>query len=287
MATRGTEALTIRAMDLDALHLAIDWAAEEGWNPGLFDAQSFYRADPQGFLMAYLGDEPIASISAVKYPEGFGFIGFYIVKPEHRGKGYGLALWQAGMAYLNDCNIGLDGVVEQQANYQKSGFALAYANIRFQGQAPLKAPDADTEIKPISAFNQAEVLAYDKACFGSSREGFLSAWLAQEKSLALGILHQGTLAGFGVVRPCRHGYKIGPLFADGAVQAEQLLLALVDTLPAGSEFFWDVPEVNPEGVSLAAKYKMDKVFETARMYTREKPPIALDRVFGVTSFELG
>ncbi len=32
---------------------------------------------------------------------------------------------------------------------------------------------------------------------------------------------------------------------------------------------------------------MTSVFETARMYTQHAPEIALDRVFGVTSFELG
>ena len=29
--------------------------------------------------------------------------------------------------------VGLDGVVAQQQNYRKSGFALAYANIRYGG----------------------------------------------------------------------------------------------------------------------------------------------------------
>jgi hypothetical protein len=32
--------------------------------------------------MGYLGDEPIASISVVRYSSAFGFLGLYIVRPD-------------------------------------------------------------------------------------------------------------------------------------------------------------------------------------------------------------
>lgn len=58
------------------LDTAIEWAAKEGWNPGLYDADAFYATDPQGFFMGFLGDEPVASLSAVSYGPDFGFLGF-------------------------------------------------------------------------------------------------------------------------------------------------------------------------------------------------------------------
>ena len=61
-------------------------------NPGLFDAESFHAADPDGFLLGELDGEPIGSVSAVRYGTEFGFLGFYIVKPAYRGQGYGLRL---------------------------------------------------------------------------------------------------------------------------------------------------------------------------------------------------
>jgi len=103
----------IRTMTRQEINLAVDWAAGEGWNPGIHDADCFYAADPGGFLVGMLGDEPIATISAVKYGHSFGFIGFYIVKPEYRGKGYGIQIWNAGMESLSGRSIGLDGVVAQ------------------------------------------------------------------------------------------------------------------------------------------------------------------------------
>ena len=57
-------------------------------------------------------------------------------------------------------------------------------------------------------------------------------------------------------------------------------------MPAGP-LFLDVPEPNAAAVALAQAAGMAPVFETARMYTRPPPPVRAERVFGVTSFELG
>src|SRR6187551_2105909 len=124
--------LTIRSMNAAEVEIAEDWAAKEGWNPGFTDAASFRAADPEGFLVGYLGDELVAMISAVAYGDGYGFLGFYIVKPEQRGRGFGMQVWNAGMKRLGSRNIGLDGVLEQEANYARSGFKAAYRDVRHQ-----------------------------------------------------------------------------------------------------------------------------------------------------------
>jgi hypothetical protein len=99
-------------------------------------------------------------------------------------------------------------------------------------------------------------------------------------------MSDGRLTGFGVVRPCRSGYKIGPLFADDPQTAERLLAGL-SSRAAGEPIFLDTPEPNLAATSLAERHNMRPVFETARMYTRAAPPVDLRRIFGVTSFELG
>ncbi len=132
--------MIVRTMSRSELDLAADWAAAEGWNPGLHDTTAFHAADPEGFLIALDGETPVACISVARYGKDFGFLGFYIAHPSARGRGYGMEIWRAGMARLAGRNIGLDGVLAQQANYIKSGFTLAWRNIRFEGSAPL--PDA-------------------------------------------------------------------------------------------------------------------------------------------------
>lgn len=278
--------LTLRTMSRQELDVAIEWAASEGWNPGLHAAGCFAAADPEGFLVSMRGDEAIATISAVKYGKTFGFIGFYIVKPEYRGSGYGLQIWQAAMARLNGRNIALDGVLTQQDNYRKSGFRLAYRNIRYQGTGG-KPSMEDSRIVPLSEVAFATLRDYDRPFFPDEREHFLRCWTRLPDSTALGILHQGKLAGYGVLRACRNGYKIGPLFADDAELAEALFMALQAQTPEQAAIFLDTPEPNPAAVELAQRHGMSACFETARMYTGDFPDLPLPRLFGVTTFELG
>ena len=98
----------IRHMTGQDLETAIEWAAKEGWNPGLADARSFQAADRNGFLVGLLDGEPVASISAVSYGTEFAFIGMYIVRPDMRGRGYGWRIWQAAMGQVNGIPTGLD-----------------------------------------------------------------------------------------------------------------------------------------------------------------------------------
>jgi GNAT acetyltransferase-like protein/acetyltransferase (GNAT) family protein len=279
-------ALRIRALGPGEIGLAIEWAAVEGWNPGLHDAACFHAADPGGFLVGSLGDEPIATISVVKYGATFGFLGLYIVKKGFRGRGYGMQIWEAGLARLAGRNVGLDGVVAQQDNYRKSGFRFTYRNIRYRGTANTNAP-IDARIVPLSSVPVADVIAYDRAFFPDDRSDFLRCWIAQPDSTALGILRGSTLAGYGVVRRSRDGYKIGPLFADDSAFAESLFGALQAYVPHGASLYLDAPEANAAAMALAERHGMTVVFETARMYTGAAPQLPLRRLFGVTTFELG
>lgn len=278
--------LTIKPMTPDELNIAIDWAAQEGWNPGLNDASCYYQADPNGFFMGYLGDEPIACISAVRYGEAFGFLGFYIVKPEFRAQGYGIQIWKAGLSYLKGVNVGLDGVVAQQGNYKKSGFTLAYSNRRYEGKGGAALP-THKNIVTLSTLPFEMVESYSRPFFPTERSEFLRCWLTQPKSVALGMFSEGKLVGYGVMRPCKSGYKIAPLFANTATIAESLFSALRSYAQPTEFIYLDVPDVNTDAVTLAENHGMNVSFETARMYTDTAPELALERTFGVTSFEIG
>ncbi|MEI8049313.1 MAG: GNAT family N-acetyltransferase [Bacteroidota bacterium] len=281
-----SKSFTIRVMTRSEVDIAIEWAALEGWNPGLYDSECFYQADPNGFLIGLLQGVPIAAISAVKYSDNFGFLGFYMVRPEYRGLGYGIQIWNAGMVNLKGCTIGLDGVIAQQENYRKSGFNLAYRNIRYKGSGGGGFP-SDPGILSLSMVPFDELCRYDRLFFPAGRTAFLRCWINQPQSTALGIMQNGRLAGYGLIRACRTGHKTGPLFADTPELAERLFAALKANVPVGSQFFIDVPEPNPHAISLVNRHNMTPSFETARMYTGFAPQLPVNRIFGVTSFELG
>ena len=280
-----TDDFRIRPMQPDEIALAADWAAAEGWNPGLSDAACFATVDQHGFLIGELDGAPAATISCVNYDDRFAFLGFYIVRSDLRGRGFGLRIWKEAMARAGSRTVGLDGVVAQQENYRKSGFRLAYPNIRYGGTLMPAAPSA--AVVALKDVPFATVEADDATVFPAPRSAFLRAWLDAPGHVGRALVRDGRLAAWGVIRPCRSGYKIGPLVADDGTGAETVLAALVAAIGGEAEVFLDIPSVNSPAVALAQGHGLKPVFETARMYTGPIRATQLERVFGVTTFELG
>lgn len=280
--------MIIEPATIEEMGIPTDWAAGEGWNPGLTDAVPFHAADSRGFLIGRVDGVPVATISAVRYPGDFGFIGFYIVHPEWRGQGFGWQIWQAAMERLAGCNIALDGVLAEQERYRRSGFRLAWRNIRYEGIADTPADDpAVTSFTSLADLCPGVLSAFDRRYFPADRTSFLQAWVRQPGTLALGLLERGEPAAYGVIRPCRTGYKIGPLCARSRAPAGQLFRRLRSAVAPGQRFYLDVPAPNAAAVALAEGAGMRPVFETARMYTAAPPDLPLGEIYGITSFELG
>ena len=147
-------------------------------------------------------------------------------------------------------------------------------------------PVWSTGIVALTEVPLATVEAYDATVFPGPRTAFLRAWIGSPGHVGCALVRDGRLAGWGVIRPCRKGRKIGPLVADDRDAAEVILSALLARV-GGGEIFLDVPCINRDAVALAQDLGLAPVFETARMYTGAIPRLRLERVFGVTTFELG
>lgn len=279
---RDIEIRTMTRADMDG---AVAWAAEEGWNPGWNDAGIFYAVDPKGYFMAFHDGVAIGSISAVAYDQTFGFIGFFIVKSAWRGGRVGVLLGRRALEYLGPRAIGIDGVEKKEKNYLHFGFTLAYHHLRYEGAAI--GGRASDRLRPADAVPWEALAAYDRRCFPAPRPAFLARWVRQPGGAALAVLEAGAVAGYGVIRPCQKGHKIGPLFADAPVLAETLFLGLLAAVQPSGPVFLDVPEVNAAALAMVRRYAMRPVFKTARMYNRPPPPLAVRNIYGVTSFELG
>ncbi|CAN7206264.1 GNAT family N-acetyltransferase [Rhizobium sp. LjRoot30] len=277
---------SIRPMTPDDLGIALDFARGEGWNPSPGDASAFFAADPTGYFMGWIGERPVGCISVVKYGQDFAFLGLYIVHPDFRGRGLGKAIWEHGMASAAGRSIGLDGVVAQQDNYRRSGFRTAYTTTRYGG-IPRRGPEGASQAEPATAEELDAIVAYDATIFPASRPAFLKVWCdGLEGRSAVMLRREGKILGYGVVRRCHEGYKIGPLYADDAVSAGTLLTALIDQTGAENVVI-DIPDDNSDGVGLAEALGLTPVFETARMYHGPAPDVPLAKIFGVSTLELG
>ena len=227
----------------------------------------------------------IASGSAPIYDDQFAFIGLYIVEPAFRGQGYGLALTKAMFDYVGDRNAGLDGVEVMAERYARLGFRRAHRSAR-HAFTPASSVKVAEEIVPLARVPFAELAKYDRRHFFAPRDNFLKAWVTQPESVALGFVDAGALKGYGVLRKCRNGHKIGPLFAEGLEIAESLFDALCNHA-IGDSVFIDMPEPNQAAARLAAKRDMKPDFACIRMYLRGDPGLPLQSIFGITSFEAG
>lgn len=281
----ATDQLTFRNGTPDDLDMMVTWAAQEGWNPGARDAECFYAADPTGFWVARRGGEIAACMSLVTYSAAFAFLGFYITRPDLRGRGIGYALWNHALGACTATTIGLDGVVDQQDNYRKSGFALAHRNIRYGG-VPTGVSSPDETLKPITSVQFDALATYDRAQFPAHRNGFLSAWTSTPGHFGLVAQENRQIRGYGVIRPSKDGNKIGPLFAEDAETATRLFDALVAKSP-GEAVYLDPPEPNEAALTLCRARGLTPVFETARMYRGDIPQLPISNIFGITTFELG
>jgi len=281
--------MNIRQMTRDELDTLVEWAATEGWNPGLDDAEMFWATDPKGFVAAEIDGELMGGGSIVAYEKRYGFMGFFIIRPEYRGHGFGDYLWHERKRLLlarlgPDAAIGLDGVFNMQRYYARGGFRFVCRDLRFEGRG-MNLPQSKGIIEA-SAVSFDHLDAYDRQHFPAPRSRFLQDWIRRPGGHALAAVDRSEIRGYTVMRPCRTGYKIGPLFAANGDVAETLLVAVASRVP-GEPIFLDVPENNRDALMLVARFRMREVFGCARMVLGPIPQIQDAEIFGVTTFELG
>jgi hypothetical protein len=144
---------------------------------------------------------------------------------------------------------------------------------------------ADPRLQPVTAALVPAIIEYDRRFFPAPRDAFMQAWLRPDRRRPIALVDKGVVRGYGVIRACRQGQKIGPLFADTADIADILFRALAAAMPG--LIFLDPPEPNGPAVALARNHGLTPVFETARMYRGTAPTLPLQNIYGITTFELG
>lgn len=251
-----------RTATLSDVALLLEWAADEGWNPGQDDAEAFYASDPDGFFVAEVADQIVAGISVVNHTASYAFLGLYLCKPEHRGQGIGYDLWQHALTHAGNRTIGLDGVPDQEANYTKSGFVRVGRTRRLTGVLP----KSETKPSYITPLDHPGIARLDNAATGVMRERFLSAWLRESNTRKTVVLRDAFgLVGFATARRCKNGVKVGPIVAPDALMGLELARHAATALGAETVII-DVPDSSAVFGGLLREHGFAEGFATARMF---------------------
>ncbi len=269
------------------LPLANQWALHEGWNPGPEDARIFNSVDPGSLIALDIDGAPVGVISSVRLDERHGFIGFFVLAPEHRGRArFGWLLVQASLARLENYIIASETIFPLVRTYARYGLMPCYQTASYSGTSTPTPPARHPAVEPADSKQFAELASYDAESSGVQRAPFIHAWLNLPQNLVLVYRRAGRLHGFGMARRCHRGIRIGPLQADDPQAAEALFDALASLAP-GEPLSIDCSEPNPHAAKLALAKGLLPDSSTTRLYRGTAPAGRLQRVYGLVSYSLG
>ena len=242
-------------------------------------AIAFYRSQPNSrAFVGSLDGDPVAVGLGVLFGEA-GWVGNIAVRPDHRRRGYGTAVTEAVVSWLQARGartVLLTATVEGSKTYERIGFVedggVVYGTWIRRGDAAVAAPRSPSPVVGLGALEDA--LALDARATGEDRAAYLAPFADRVR-----------------VTADRTAYRIGlpwgagPIIA-GSVEGGWALLA--DLLEYDADPRLGFPDSNPAATQAAAEAGFDRIAEDLRM--RLGPPVVgfnPDMVFCVLSFVCG
>ncbi len=203
-----------------------------GWNQTAADWRRFLERSPEGCFVAEVGAQVCGTVTTIAFEDRFAWIGMVLVDPEYRGRGFGTALLERAIRYLDELDLSalkLDATPQGRPLYEKLGFRSEYEIGRWTRRQP-----AGTAKQPRTGVRESAspallegIFEFDRQVFGADRSGLLRSLHEEAPELTLGILKDGTLAGYALGRRGSFADHLGPWMASDPDTARQLLEGFV------------------------------------------------------------
>ena len=251
----------IRCMRLEDIPAAMLLKHSAGWNQTEQDWANILALEPEGCWVYEAGGKVAGSTTAVCYGQDLAWIGMVLVSPEFRGRGYGRALLEHALRFLERRRVRvvrLDATDMGRPLYEKLGFRDECAVERWTAAAVEK-PGSQHPLRAACLESVADVAGFDRTAFGADRSAVLARLLACFPAERLRLPN-----GFAMARPGSTAHFVGPCVASDAATARGLLETLLSR-HAGEGVFWDILPENEEAVRMAVEFGFQRRRRLMRM----------------------
>jgi GNAT superfamily N-acetyltransferase len=282
----------VRPLSRDELDVVLSWAADEGWNPGLADADALWAADPGGLWGVEIDGVLVGSGATVSRGTRDAVVGMLLVQREHRGMGVGSVVFpflvDGALSRLEPgATLELHAPAAHQDFCERFGFRAVGRTARMTGVGAMRRRGPYSgQLRALATLPLDKIVEYDAAHVGAERPDLLRAWISPRNGHGIAAYEEGRLIGMAVMRPCVTGYRVGPLYADSPDIADEILVALSGTV-VGQPITIDVMTENPDALGLAAHHSLSETSSLVRMRMGEATEPRLGSVYAVTTVEFG
>ena len=144
-----------------------------GWNQTAADWQRFLDRSPHGCFVAEMDGQVRGTVTTIPYERCFAWIGMVLVDPGYRGRGFGTALLERAIEYLDGLNLSalkLDATPQGKPLYEKLGFRSEYEIGRWtlrRGGSESQKPVRTAVREPVTPELLERVCRWDREVFGA------------------------------------------------------------------------------------------------------------------------
>ncbi|OAP42177.1 GNAT family N-acetyltransferase [Sinorhizobium saheli] len=230
-----TETVTLAPFEAHHLDGALALSRAAGWAHRREDWKLIWSISEGRVALA--GDRVVGTALMTPFGDTCSAINMIIVDESQRGRGLGRQLTTAVIDLAGDRECRLTATSDGLPLYEKLGFVATHQIVRHQGVVGrVGAPE---NVEWIGADAMPAIKALDRAAFGADRDALHDA-LAKEGPFAV-VRNGDNIVAFAATRPFGMGEVVGPVVAENAEQARDLI-AFILSGKEGRFVRIDVPE---------------------------------------------
>ena len=229
--------------------------------------------------------------------EDNAFVTSFITKPELRGQGIGMKVWDACRKTVAGKNVIINAAPNREEMYNRLGFVTSKNRMQLiDYDFKLKRAESFKNINQVASVSDCDqslmekVVLYDKTIQPMEREAFLKNRFEKSDKVKV-TLKDGEVVGYGCLRKGYKGFMMMPLYANTTEVARQLLKEILEGVNENEPIKIGIPKGNKKAEEMFKEIgwfsrPYDPMHVNLRMHTAVDYADQIDqsRVFSVLNY---